>query len=158
MIDLMRREPSCLVQPPSGQPVLADAGHGIPDDLREFYDACGGAELFITAPFAWSICEPRRLVPTNPEVVGEQVPDDITASWYIVGRERGDSTSLISIDLGTGKRGWTYDSNFEVHGVAGSCAVLAHSFTDLLDKLLAARGEYLFWTVDSFVSLGDAYD
>jgi hypothetical protein len=46
----------------------------------------------------------------------------------------------------------------EVHGVAGSCAVISHSFTDLLAGLIACRGEYIFWEDDSFVSLGDAYD
>jgi hypothetical protein len=37
-------------------------------------------------------------------------------------------------------------------------AVLAHSFTDLLTRLVDVEGKSIFWTEDEFVSLGDAYD
>jgi hypothetical protein len=51
-----------------------------------------------------------------------------------------------------------YDSFHEVHGMPGSCAVVALSFTDLLERLLAARGGHWYWLEPGFASLGDAYD
>jgi antitoxin YokJ len=122
----------------------------LPDDLVAFYEVCGGLVLFTDAPFVWEIVGPNKLVPTNLEVLGEQVEDDITSSWFVIARQRGDSSALISIDLGTDRLGWCYDSDVEVHGLVGDSAILAFSFAELLSELMDARGQ--------FVYKGDAYD
>lgn len=158
LIDSLRAEQSCTVAPPTGQPHVAEVDSRLPDDLREFFEICGGVTLFRGANFEWAISGPSELTPTNLIVLGGQVPDDITATWHVIARQPHDSSALVSIDLSEGRRGWTYDSDVEVHGVAGSCTVISHSFTDLLAGLIACRGEYIFWEDDSFVSLGDAYD
>ena len=121
----------------AGLPDVA-AGHRLPDDLADFYAACGGADLFVGKEFPVRICTPDELVPSNPEIVGEQVPDDITSSWYVVAR--GGSGEHLSIDLHPDRLGLCYDSFVEVHGVAGSSAVVATSFTDLVRRLLAGDG------------------
>lgn len=132
-----------------------EAGRRLPDDVVAFYTECGGADLFLGKDFELRICTPGELVPSNPEIMGEQVPDDITSSWYIVAR--GGSGEYISIDLHPDRLGLCYDSFHEVHGVAGSCPVVATSFTDLLRRLLAADGGHWYWLEPGWVSLGDAY-
>lgn len=149
----LREDPTCVFAPPGG-----GMPSGLPDDLREFYELCGGLTLFTDSFFVWEIVGPREIVPTNLVLLGEQFEDDITSSWSVIAREPGDSGSLISIDLGADRLGWCYDSNADVHGLVGDCAVLAHSFTELLSELIEARGQHVFWTADDFVSKGDAYD
>lgn len=156
LVAAISRDERCIVLPPSGQPVVP--GRRTPDDLREFYTICGGINLFQDSNYSWAISSPDHLAPTNVEVIGDQVNDDITTTWYIVARDSGDSSALISIDLGDDRLGWCYDSDVEVHGVAGSCAVISHSFAELLRALYAARGDYLFWGAPDFIGLGDAYD
>jgi antitoxin YokJ len=96
-----------------------------------------------------------ELVLANPVIIGERV-DDISDSWYIVGR--GGAGEFMSIDLHPDRVGTCYDSFREVHGVPGSCAVIALSFTDLLERLLAAHGGHWYWLEPDFAPLGDAYD
>ncbi|WIM97629.1 hypothetical protein ACTOB_001169 [Actinoplanes oblitus] len=151
------REASCSVAPAAGQPRIAPP-YRIPADLAAFYQQCGGAVLYAGATYCWEISPPDRLVSANEEILGERFPDDITSSWFVVARERDAAGSRISIDLGPARLGWCYDSFDEVHGVAGSSAVLAHSFGDLLEHLVEARGEELFWEEPGFTGLGDAYD
>jgi hypothetical protein len=155
LVDGLREDPNCTFAPPVGGPPPSLA---VPDDLREFYEICGGLVLFSDAPFAWEIVGPSGLVPTNLRVLGEQVEDDITSSWFVIAQEHGDSSALISIDLRADRLGWCYDSDSEIHGLVGDSAILAFSFTELLNELIGAHGEYLFWTQEQFVSKGDAYD
>jgi hypothetical protein len=151
----IRGRSDCRALPPAGLPKV-EAGHRLPDDMAGFYSECGGADLFLGRDFAVRICTPCEFVPSNPEIVGEQVPDDITSSWYIVAR--GGSGEYISIDLHPDRHGLCYDSFHEVHGVVGSSVVLATSFTDLVRRLLAADGGHWYWLERGRVPLGDAYD
>jgi len=156
LISRLREDATCVFAQPVGEDAATPPG--LPDDLRQFYETCGGLVMFSDAPFVWVIAGPHELVPTNLEVLGEQVDDDITASWFVIARQQGDSSALISIDLGPDRLGWCYDSDVEIHGLVGDSAVLAHSFTELLDELIDARGQYIFWEDERFVSKGDAYD
>lgn len=155
LIDRIAATPGCHVFEPSGQPHL-EPGHRLPDDLREFHRRCGGADLFVDADFTAHISAPTELVLANPVIVGQRVTDDISDSWYIVGR--GGGSEFLSIDLHPDRRGVCYDSFFEVHGVPGSCAIVARSFTDLLERLLDAQGGHWYWLEPDFEGLGDAYD
>lgn len=157
LVETLNKDPHCQVAPSVGQP-HTQSPYVVPDDLQEFYGLCGGAVLNLGGPFSWSISAPEDLAETNLEMLGEQGLGDITASWHVIAREGDSSASLISIDLSRNRLGWCYDSFYEVHGVVGSCAVLSHSFADLLAQLITARGEVIFWAEDGFVSLGDAYD
>jgi hypothetical protein len=155
LVDQIRDRSDCRALPVAGPPAL-ETGLRLPDDLAGFYAACGGADLFTGKDFALRICAPGELVPSNPEIVGEQVPDDITRSWYVVAR--GGSGEYLSIDLHPDRLGLCYDSFHEVHGVAGSSPVVATSFTDLVRRLLAGGGAHWYWLEPGWVSLGDAYD
>ena len=155
LTQLISDRSDCRTFPAAGLPTVA-ADHRLPEDLADFYAECGGAELFVGKDFPVKICPPEEFVPSNPEIVGEQVPDDITSSWYIVARS--GSGEYISIDLHPDRLGRCYDSFYEVHGVAGSSAVVATSFSDLVSRLLAGDGGHWYWLEPEWVSLGDAYD
>jgi antitoxin YokJ len=155
LLNTIRSLPDCQVLDPLGFPNLRN-GDDLPCDLHEFYRRCGGVRLFMSATYPIAIVRPADLTRANPEIVDDESPDDISDTWYIVGR--GGLEEMISIDCHPGRLGTCYDSFWDRHGVAGDCAVLAESFTELVQRLVDARGGYWYWLEDSFAGYGDAYD
>ena len=145
----------CKVHPPQGLPDVPQP-HALPDDLRQFYSLCGGLSLLEGAEYPAFISRPKELVPANPVIIGEQVNDDMSASWYIIAND--GSGEYLTIDLDPARLGRCYDSFSDRHGVAGSCPIIATSFTDLLERLVANQGRHWYWLEPDFRSLGDAYD
>ena len=155
LIDIVRSLPDCVVLAPLGQPTLR-AGDELPEDLREFYQKCGGVRLFTSARYPIDIVRPDEMTRANPEIVARECPDDISDAWYVAAR--GGSEEALSIDCHPERLGRCYDSFWDRHGVVGDCAVVATSFSDLLERLVDARGGYWYWLEDTFVGYGDAYD
>jgi hypothetical protein len=152
--------PDCTVHPPCGIPTI-DEEHILPSDLREFYQLCGGVNLFESADFPVCIVPPQRLVLANPVIfVGaseeelEATKNDISWSWYIIGE--GHSAQYITIDLSPQRLGRCYDSFWDRH--PGNSSIIAKSFTDLLLGLLSYRGEYYYWKDPEFTFLGNPHD
>lgn len=154
LLDDMAGTPGCRVSPPSGQPVVRQQER-LPGDLEEFYRRCGGVWLFEGSHYEMRIVGPGELIRANPEIVGEECPEDITDSWYIVAR--GGSEEMLSIDCSPERLGRCYDSFWDTHGMAGNCPVIALSFTELLQRLFENRGAYWYWLGESAPSYGDAY-
>lgn len=152
----IRATSGCQVFPPQGVPI-PQPGHRLPHDLRRVYTLCGGLILFENADYALVIVPPERCALANPVIVGQGAEDnDISSSWYIVADDgNGD---YLTIDLSQERLGRCYDSFFDRHAVAGSCPIIALSFTDLLTHLYENGGDYWYWLRPDFVSLGDAYD
>lgn len=71
---------------------------------------------------------------------------------------RSGAVEAISVDCSPQRLGLCYDSFWDRHGVVGDCAVLARSFTELLQRLFEARGGYWYWLRDDAPNYGDAYD
>jgi len=97
---------------------------------------------------------------SNHAVLGETVDDDRSHHWWTLAQD--DMGEYVSIDLSPERLGWCIDSFHELHGVAGSSPVQAHSFTALIAQCLdslALPGEWgpMFWLRDGFAPLGDAY-
>lgn len=144
----------CTVFPPGGTPLLCSK-YRLPDDLARFYELCGGAMLFQQSDYPALIVPPERLVAANPVIVGAEYKDDITASWHIIADDgNGD---YLTIDLDAERLGRCYDSFHETHGLAGDCPIIAHSFSELLERLLGNRGDRWYWLRPDFVPIGDAY-
>nr|WP_146231097.1 SMI1/KNR4 family protein [Micromonospora sp. 4G51] len=102
------------------------------------------------------ILSPDRVVPANIAILGEEFPDDRSSKWVtLAALPNGD---FISIDLDPDRLGHCYDSSHEVHGIVGSCAIVAMSFSRFFESVLNAEGGYWFWLEDGFSYLGDAYD
>ncbi len=155
LITRIRATPDCQVFAPVGMPVIHE-GHLFPDDLRSFYTLCSGVRLFEGRDYAVTIVSPVQFVLANPVIVGEVVEDDISSTWYIIADDgNGD---YLTIDLSRERLGRCYDSFFDRHGVAGSCPIIATSFTDLLIRLYENQGQYWYWLRSGFAPIGDAYD
>jgi hypothetical protein len=154
LVSRIRVTQGCKVHDPIGLPMLSGK-NVLPDDLKMFYTLCGGMSLFEDRAYPLSIVPPNRFVLANPIIIGEIVEDDISATWHIIGDDaNGD---YITIDVSAERPGRCYDSFNDCHGVAGSCPIIATSFTDLVSRLYENRGQYWYWLRPDFVSLGDAY-
>lgn len=155
LIDKIKKLPNCFVHPPTGIPDV-EKEHTLPSDLKEFYKICGGIDLFIDCGYAIKIVSPQGFVLANPVIIEERAEYDISSNWYIIGDDmNGD---YITIDLDKLRLGRCYDSSWDLHGVAGSCPIVATSFTKLLEGLVMNKGQHWYWLQDDFRYLGDAYD
>ena len=150
----IEQDAGCTMEKAVGTPTLS-VGLSLPEDLRAFYTRTGGMTLFLSAPYGVEIVAPSQFVRANPIIVGEECAEDISHDWFIVGRS---SEQYITIDLRKEAMGRCYDSFWDRHGVAGSCPVIASSFSALLASLYEAKGQHWFWMADDFTPLGDAYD
>jgi hypothetical protein len=155
LVTKIKTLPDCIVYPSKGLPSIEES-YTIPDDIREFYELCGGVSLFTSAESVANIVPPDEFIPANPVIVGERCEEDITADWYIIANDgNGD---YLTIDLNKNRIGRCYDSFWDRHGIVGECAIIATSFTDLLERLVDNKGQRWYWLRDGFNSLGDAYD
>jgi hypothetical protein len=153
-VDIIASLRSCVLKDPQGLPSIPN-GLVLPDDVRGFYSRSGGAVLFKEAPFSIEIVSPQEFVRANPVIRGQRGEHDVSFNWFIVCQSK---PQYITIDLDPRRLGRCYDSFWDRHAMRGDCAIIAHSFTALLEALIAAQGKHLFWLSDSFVPLGDAYD
>ena len=81
LVELASRSDRCAVHPQAGVPTVRPE-HRLPDDLAEFYQLCGGVDLYQGADYEFSITS--QLLESNVVIVGEQFFDDISASWYTI--------------------------------------------------------------------------
>jgi len=161
LISNIRLTPGCGVYTPTGLPHVRKE-HTLPDDLRDFYQLCGGVTLFQDASYSVSIVPPRKMVLANPiilnmwseEELRADSGDDISWSWYIIAE--GENSQYLTIDLSRERLGYCYDSFWDIH--PQDSQIIAKSFTDLLVQLLANRGRHWYWLQPKFRSLGKAYD
>jgi hypothetical protein len=155
LVEAVRQQPNCEVLGAAGLPTLGE-GHVLPDDLRRFFEICGGLTLYRDADYAARIVGAIGLRPANPLIVGRQVEDDISASWYVIADDlQGE---YLTIDLSPARLGRCYDSFSDRHALRGSCPVIALSFSELLERLIKNDGQHWYWLRAGFESLGDAYD
>jgi antitoxin YokJ len=54
LIDKIKTLPNCFVHPQTGIPDVEEE-HTLPGDLKEFYNICGGIDLFIDCDYAIKI-------------------------------------------------------------------------------------------------------
>ena len=154
LIELIGNSKSCELSPPIGYPILP-VNLLLPPDLKDFYQLAGGAKLHVDADYSINICSPNELERANPIIIGDECKDDISWDWFVIAKS---GEQYITIDLNQDRLGLCYDSFWDQHGVAGSCPVIAKSFSELLQALFEADGNELYWLNKSFALLGDAYD
>jgi hypothetical protein len=142
---------------PAGLPQVSDVSHRLPDDLRLFYELCGGVVLFEHAPYPTFVSRPGEMVPANPVIAGAHYSDDISSSWYLIASD-GTRDQRMTIDLDPSRLGRCYDSFWDRHAVAGASTIIAGSFSAFLQHSLRAAGQSLYWLQPDFVPIGDAYD
>lgn len=152
----------CFVYPSQGHPQIYPE-HVFPDDLREFYQLCGGVSFFPSSAYSLNIVSPSRFLLANPVFfTGVSREDllssksDISWSWYIIGE--GDRGQFITIDLSPERLGRCYDSFWDCHAMPGYSQIVAKTFTELLIHLANNKGKPWYWLQPGFISYGDAYD
>lgn len=155
IINKVKNDPECIVYPPCGLPLLGK-GVELPNDLKIFYENCGGISFFHSEKCSFFIVNPTEVVLANPIIVGDLCEEDISSKWYIIGKDI--ENNYITIDLSKERLGRCYDSFWDRHGVIGECPIISESFTDLVYRLLCNRGTSLYWLEKNFLYIGDAYD
>ena len=155
LLDKIKNTSKCVVYKPCGLPVL-NKGVELPNDLRVFYENCGGVSFFVDSEYEFTIVSPEEMVLANPVIVGELCEEDISSNWYIICKDI--ENNYITIDLAKERLGKCYDSFWDRHGVAGECAIIANDFTELVLQLFTNQGESIFWLDEDFVYIGNAYD
>lgn len=140
----------CRLLPPAGQARVPD-GLAIPDELRRFHDRCGGAVMFTHGPFTWHVSGSDRLVPASPRLLTPAIaarvmaehPDDLTNTCYVIA-DGGESATAphVVIDLHPDRLGRCYDTFWDTYGLVGDMPVVAVTVTELLQVLLASRGQH----------------
>lgn len=159
----LRRSPLWHVQPPSGLPQV-EAGHVLPADVIEFYEHCGGLELNSDSAYSIEIVPPSDVVRANLQMLTglseKQVREslgDRSWNWYVIAVAIGSGDDIV-IDLEESRHGRCYEGFHETYALQGQSPIIAWSFTDLLDRIIASPGEYFYWMEPTFDHLGDAYD
>jgi hypothetical protein len=154
ILEEVGRTEGCLVHAPRGVPMVR-AGEALGADVEEFYRCCGGVSLFADRDYGVEFAAPHSFARANIEIVGKEVRDDLTDSWYVIAR--AGSGEALTVDCHPTRAGRCYDSFWDSHGVPGSCPVIALSLRELLRRLLDARGNYWYWLRDDWQAYGDAY-
>ncbi len=155
-------DPECLVYPVQAMPRI-NSEHLLPNDLKDFYNLCGGISLFQASAYSMKIVPPNKFLLANPfffkGISDEELQtskNDISWSWYIVGE--GENGQYITIDLAPGRLGRCYDSFWDCHAMPGYTQIIAKSFSELLFRLVENQGKHWYWLQNEFLSYGDAYD
>lgn len=152
LVTRVRNHKDCIIY----SPVTLNIKEGAPSDLLDFYSLCDGAILFRNSEYPLRIMRSSEITPANEFILGESHPEDISNNWFMLAE--GGSEEYVTIDFSSEKKGWCYDSFHEVYAVAGSCAILAKSFSEFLERCILNDGRRYYWLQDDFVSKGDAYD
>ena len=128
----------------------------LPEDLEYYLKNYSSIVLFQNADYSIKIVGVSEFKRANPVIVGEEAEDDISHNWYIIADD--NNSRYITIDLTKHKLGFCSDSFWDRHGVVGEQAVIARSFTELLERLYNSKGQSWYWMDSNFQSYGDAYD
>ena len=158
----IKKNNDCFIYPPQGLPNVG-SDHILPDDLRMFYQLCGGVSLFSSSAYSINIVSPNKFLLANPVIfTGVSEEDlyaskgDISWSWYLIGK--GENGQFITIDLAKDRLGRCYDSFWDCHAMPGSSQIIAKSFTEMLLRLVENQGKHWYWLQPHFTPYGDAYD
>lgn len=155
VIDEIDNTQDCIVIKKTDK-VECDLDYILPNDLHYYFQNYSEIILFSNSNYPVKIVGYDNFKKANPIIIGEYIENDITNDWFIIAI--GNNSQYITIDLAKDRLGRCYDSFWDRHGVAGDNPVIAFSFTELLSKLLKAKGVYYYWLENNFEYLGDAYD
>ena len=147
LLEITKMIQTCQIHPPEGFPILQEQ-HLLPDDLKEFYEMCGGIDLFVDSGFPSRIPPPSQVRLANDVLFKDMSSEEkkktrqhISWSWYII--VEAPSSQYITIDLAPERLGQCYNSSWLYH--PGNSYIVAQSFTNMLDRLIGARGHTEFW-------------
>src|SRR5690348_12885054 len=131
LLDRIARDPDCVIFPAVGLPNM-DSSHTMPEDVRAFYNHCGGLVIARGSPYEARIVVPEKCVQANNIILGrfadvarEQQSEDPSWNWYIIAEV--ENGNFLSIDFGRTHNGRCYDSFDETYGLVGQMPVVAET-------------------------------
>lgn len=129
----------------------------LPNDLRDFYNFCGGIVISPPESTELSILQINDFERANPKILGLDGTEDKSFNWFTLAEYGGE---YVTIDLNKNTLGRCYDSFWDRHAIRGSCRIIARSFTEFLSLILknSETNTPIYWEGSSYFSLGDAYD
>jgi len=166
LLDSIAHAPDCIILPVAGQPNIGPT-HVVPEDVRVFYDWCGGVVIARGSPYEARIVGPDECVLANDVILGnivgdfatvvrEQLSADASRDWYIIAAI--ENANYLAIDFGRPHNGRCYDAFCETYTSPGQMPVIATSLTVLIAHLYEHRGQRWYWLQPGFHPSGDAYD
>jgi hypothetical protein len=162
LLDQIARDPACAILPAAGQ-VMVNVAHTVPEDMRAFYNLCGGCVIGRGSFYEARIVAPAEVVLANDIILGEYAAiareehsEDPSWNWYIIAEV--ENGNWLSIDFGLTHNGRCYDSFWETHRQMGNMPVIAASLTELLQQLYNHKDKRWYWLESGFQALGDTYD
>lgn len=108
LISVIENNVECTVFKPSGLPELPSLALKIPQDLKRFYELCGGIVLFPDRSYSFEIVSVENLKRANPIIAKTEGEDDKSYNWFIISKS-GDG-QYVTIDLSEMNNGKCYDS------------------------------------------------
>jgi antitoxin YokJ len=165
VVEAIGRRSDCAVLEPQAQPAV-EHPLALPDDLRRFYELCGGLVLFRDGATPWRIVPPGELVPAARRFLAVQDADaamadprDVAGTTFVFADQGGASTDEhVVVDLHPARAGRYYETFWDRFGLAGEMPIIARSVAEALTWLLEMRGEGVEAALSRRAPLGDAYD
>lgn len=129
----------------------------LPPDVAAFYRRFSEAQLYDPRHCdpRCAILPPEEFVQVGESILGEPTTVGVERSWYALAHVMDGN--YIAIDLLPGRLGRCYDCFHETYGDRGYCNIIALSFTEFLNHLVAADGGH-YWLESGHPNYGDAYD
>lgn len=100
LLDHLQHAPDCRALPAAGQPTLSPE-HVVPDEVRAFYNLCGGVVIGDRLPYEVRIVGTNKCIPANAVIlanntlgdladeVRDQLREDASRDWYIIAEVEG---------------------------------------------------------------------
>jgi hypothetical protein len=157
LLDTIRRTPGCILSARTGLPSLPHS-LSLPADLREFFEACGGALLFSerVCPGPVRIVGPDEVQRIDITMTGAQFASGPFQWWFAIADVVDGN--YIAIDLNPQHQGLCYDAFHETYAWPGYVNVVASSFSDFLRRLLNHKEDSAYWLQKDFKPLGEAFE
>ena len=157
IIDAVNLLESCIISPPSGQPIVEE-NLIIPADVVRFYERTGGMIINKNGHGgSWArIVGPDEFQRIDATILsGEMFASGPFSYWHtIVDVQDGN---YLSIDLSKEHNGKCLDCFHETFAMPGYVGVIASSFTDLLNRILSHKDDSAYWLQDDFKELDEAF-
>ena len=128
----------------------------VPNDLKFYLENYNSIVFFQNTHYSIKIVGLTEFKRANKIIIGEDYDDDISHNWFIIAHD--NNSQYITIDLSKDRLGYCYDSFWDRYGVVGEQSIIAKSFTELLERIYASKGNMWYWMREDFSSYGDAYD
>jgi hypothetical protein len=165
VVDLIGRRDDCVVHEPQGSPAV-EPPLRLPDDVRRFYELCGGMVLFRDSATPWRVLAPGELVLAARRLLAEEeaeqvladAPDDVASTTVVFADQGGGATDEhVVVDLHPTRLGRYYATFWDSFGLVGELPIIATSVADAL-RWLFDTGEGTDAALMRRPPLGDAYD